>query len=221
MLCWDCSKLMVSLWAVSAKLWVSSLPEFPLFSLHTHHSWFVLERGHTVFTSSTLQQLPLWVFPLLLCCLLLVHNLQEWLESFLSAVEKLSERKGQLYTVCFWFELLNVLLCSCSVLTVCVLLLLFLFVQCRLLAVCWSYPAMREYKLVVLGSGGVGKSALVSIPFLSTLYCVSSMHDLGIELKISTFLALNVFTCYSNLKQIYDTEKGCTILEKRTMCDNY
>lgn len=26
---------------------------------------------------------------------------------------------------------------------------------------------MREYKLVVLGSGGVGKSALVSVPFLA------------------------------------------------------
>lgn len=42
-------------------------------------------------------------------------------------------------------------------------------------AVQWSNPAMREYKLVVLGSGGVGKSALVSMAFQSSS-CVSCLY---------------------------------------------
>lgn len=39
-------------------------------STGTHSSWFVLERGHILLTSSSPKQLRLWVFPPLLCCVL-------------------------------------------------------------------------------------------------------------------------------------------------------
>lgn len=101
--------------------------------------------------------------------LLLVPNLQEWLKSFPSGVGENSEARlkknpfvclieSNVYfsifpfvaglppshRLLFWFE-------SSA--------------DCE--AVRWSKPAMREYKLVVLGSGGVGKSALVSSLSLS------------------------------------------------------
>lgn len=113
--------------------------------------------------------------------LLLVHNLQEWLESFFAGVGKLRGQTGKkksfvllenkvscFFFVCFFFSSLfeTFLFCFSPP-----------FVQCRLLAVRWSKPAMREYKLVVLGSGGVGKSALVSFLSLPLVSAPSNSHN--------------------------------------------
>lgn len=54
---------------VSSPSWVPppAAPPHTHTSTETHSSWFVLERGHILLTSSTLKQLHLWVFPPLLC----------------------------------------------------------------------------------------------------------------------------------------------------------
>lgn len=72
---------------------------------------------------------------------------------------------------------------------------------------------MREYKLVVLGSGGVGKSALVTSAFLkSTHYCIIN----GIVYSVcSVFLSSLVFIqviiwieCNSGLLQTVQFVQG-------------
>lgn len=57
------------------------------------------------------------------------------------------------------------------------------------LAVQGNEPTMREYKLVVLGSGGVGKSALVS-GLLCTLLRTHRTHT---PLQRITALAIGAF----------------------------
>lgn len=66
-------QMMVSLEGALAKSRASS-PPFSSPNTGTHHSWFVLARGHILFTSSTLKQLHLWVFPPLLCCFLSITS---------------------------------------------------------------------------------------------------------------------------------------------------
>ena len=61
-------QMIVSFGGISARF-MYHLPFGSSFT-HFHHSWFVLEKGHILFTSSTLKQLHLWVFPPLLCSFL-------------------------------------------------------------------------------------------------------------------------------------------------------
>lgn len=142
--------------------------------------------------------------------LLLVHNLQEWLESFLSGVGKLRGQAGKTPLFCF-----NVGFLSAGVwLFVCFFFLYAVsanlsswisffqmpsfFLSCAdCLAVQRNEPTMREYKLVVLGSGGVGKSALVSV-LLRTLPCThTTQTPLQRSLCCSTIFRLHfLFSIY-------------------------
>lgn len=74
-------QMIVSFAGISAR----SMYHLPFSSPYTHtrHSWFVLERGHILFTSSTLKQLHLWVFPPLLCCFLSITSRNDENLSFL------------------------------------------------------------------------------------------------------------------------------------------
>lgn len=144
---------------------VSSPLQFPLYS-YTPQLVYVREGSHTLHLLHP-EAAPLMGVPSIVV-LLLVYNLQEWLESFLSWVEKLRDHTGKIPLFCLKRKL-DLVLFFLNCLCFCKFLILSRFAFPRLSsadcwAVRWSKPAMREYKLVVLGSGGVGKSALVSIP---------------------------------------------------------
>lgn len=64
---------------------ISSLLQFP--PTHTHHSWFLLERGSHTLHLLHPEAAPLMGVPSIVV-LLLLYILQEWLESFLSGVGK-------------------------------------------------------------------------------------------------------------------------------------
>lgn len=157
-------QMMVSLGGISAR----SMHHLPFSSPYarTHHSWFVLEKGSHTFHLLHPEAAPLMGVPSIVV-LLLVHNLQEWLESFLCEVEKLRDQAGKNPFVLLQKLDLVFLFCFLSIFapfSSCLSHFAFPHLSSAdCWAVRWSKPAMREYKLVVLGSGGVGKSALVSI----------------------------------------------------------
>lgn len=130
--------------------------------------------------------------------LLLVHNLQEWLESFLSGVGKLGGQAGKAPLFGFNVSFLSVgvwlFYCVCSVSAnfsswISFLQMCCFFLSCAdCLAVQGNKPTMREYKLVVLGSGGVGKSALVSV-LLRSLLRTHRIHTLLQRITTLTIVA--------------------------------
>lgn len=108
---------------------VSSPLQFPLHS-YTPQLVCVREGSHTLHLLHP-EAAPLMGVPSIVV-LLLVHNLQEWLESFLSGVEKLRDQTGKITLFCLKRKLDLVFLFYAF-------LILFLpfcfspFVQCRLL----------------------------------------------------------------------------------------
>lgn len=155
---------------------ISSLLQFP--PTHTHHSWFLLERGSHTLHLLHPEAAPLMGVPSIVV-LLLLYILQEWLESFLSGVGKTQrpDRK-KIPLIClkrdFFFAFSPLFFHTFSHF-VCPIFIFPCLSSADCWAVQWSNPAMREYKLVVLGSGGVGKSALVSMAFQSSS-CICCLY---------------------------------------------
>lgn len=158
-------QMIVSFLGISARFIHHLLSGSPLFT-HIYHSWFVLGKVHTLHLLHP-EAAPLMGVPSIVV-LLLVQNLQEWVESFLSGLEEhieqtwvLSKRNAIYLSRSLSFSLFLNICCFCFVFF-CLIFLPYLS-KADCWAVLWSNLAMREYKLVVLGSGGVGKSALVSM----------------------------------------------------------
>lgn len=82
-------QMIVSFIGISARL-MYHLPFSSPYTL-THHSWFVLREGSHTLHLLHPEAAPLMGVPSIVV-LLLVHNLQEWLESFLSGEEKLRDQ---------------------------------------------------------------------------------------------------------------------------------
>lgn len=151
-------------------------PSVPPYT-YTSQLVFVREGSHTLHLLHP-EAAPLMGVPSIVV-LLLLYILQEWLESFLSGVGKTQrpDRKKipLIYLKRDLFFAFSPLFFHTFAHFVCPIFTFPCLSSADCWAVQWINPAMREYKLVVLGSGGVGKSALVSMAF-QTSSCVSCLY---------------------------------------------
>lgn len=126
---------------------VSSPPEPPVPpSTGTHSSWFVLERGHILLTSSTLKQLHLWVFPPLLCLFLFLTSRND---SNPSLQESVKTQKPKNPFVCLIESNVYFAFCPSWLVRTFLTGSCCVWIQCRL----WGCPVKQTHHAWIQASG--------------------------------------------------------------------